>query len=153
MDETSPSPEIVELTADIVASYVSNNTVVAGELSDLIGSVYDALGHDGVVAHGSAGGGSARDGRARRCPGSRTGRDGFSPPAGQPRRLLRQVSRPDAGGGRRAYRLQGLHAWKDVHCSRLDELGLFNVHAPLSAFHPGALYRMAAETTRWCDIV
>ncbi|MEZ5923889.1 MAG: MucR family transcriptional regulator [Hyphomicrobiaceae bacterium] len=35
--------EIVELTADIVSAYVSNNTVVASELPQLISDVHGAL--------------------------------------------------------------------------------------------------------------
>jgi predicted transcriptional regulator len=35
--------EVVELTAEIVSAYVSNNTVVAGDLSNLISQVHDAL--------------------------------------------------------------------------------------------------------------
>lgn len=35
--------DVVELTASIVSAYVSNNTVVAGELPALIGHVHEAL--------------------------------------------------------------------------------------------------------------
>ena len=35
--------DVVELTASIVSAYVSNNTVVAGELPNLISHVHDAL--------------------------------------------------------------------------------------------------------------
>ncbi|HBF61723.1 MAG TPA: MucR family transcriptional regulator [Methyloceanibacter sp.] len=35
--------ELVELTADIVSAYVSNNTVVATDLPALISNVFDAL--------------------------------------------------------------------------------------------------------------
>jgi predicted transcriptional regulator len=34
---------LIELTAEIVAAYVSNNDIDAGELSDLIGEVHTAL--------------------------------------------------------------------------------------------------------------
>lgn len=36
--------ELVELTADVVSAYVSNNTVVAENLPDLIANVSEALG-------------------------------------------------------------------------------------------------------------
>jgi predicted transcriptional regulator len=36
--------ELVQLTADIVSAYVSNNKVTAGELGRLIGDVHTALG-------------------------------------------------------------------------------------------------------------
>jgi predicted transcriptional regulator len=35
--------DVVELTASIVSAYVSNNTVVAGELANLINHVHEAL--------------------------------------------------------------------------------------------------------------
>jgi predicted transcriptional regulator len=38
-----PAPELVELTARIVSAYVSNNTVVAGELPQLINDTHAAL--------------------------------------------------------------------------------------------------------------
>ena len=44
MDEKSDTNELVELTADIVSAYVSNNTVVATELPGVINDVYEALG-------------------------------------------------------------------------------------------------------------
>lgn len=37
------SPELVELTAQIVSAYVSNNTVVASDLPALIADTYQAL--------------------------------------------------------------------------------------------------------------
>jgi len=44
MDEKSDTNELVELAADIVSAYVSNNTVVATELPAVISDVYEALG-------------------------------------------------------------------------------------------------------------
>jgi predicted transcriptional regulator len=47
--------EIIEMTADIVSAYVGNNSVSAGELSTLIGSVHRALsGVAGGVAEPEA---------------------------------------------------------------------------------------------------
>ena len=43
MDAMVEKDELVELTADIVSAYVSNNTVVATDLPALIGNVFDAL--------------------------------------------------------------------------------------------------------------
>ncbi len=43
MDATVEKDEIVELTADIVSAYVSNNTVVAADVPALIHNVFDAL--------------------------------------------------------------------------------------------------------------
>jgi predicted transcriptional regulator len=43
MDDTQDNFELVELAASIVSAYVSNNTVVAGDLPSIIGNVYDAL--------------------------------------------------------------------------------------------------------------
>ena len=39
----APSANFIELTADIVAAYVSNNSVQTGNLSELIASVHDAV--------------------------------------------------------------------------------------------------------------
>jgi len=39
---------MIELTAEIVAAYVSNNRVAAAEISDLIGKVHTALQHVGT---------------------------------------------------------------------------------------------------------
>lgn len=41
---------LIELTADVVAAYVSNNPVPVGELSDLIADVHAALGRVGTAA-------------------------------------------------------------------------------------------------------
>jgi predicted transcriptional regulator len=41
-DET-PRNDLVQLTADIVAAYVSKNTLVPNEIPSLIGEVHDAL--------------------------------------------------------------------------------------------------------------
>ena len=43
MDAVVEKDELVELTADIVSAYVSNNTVVATDLPALISNVFDAL--------------------------------------------------------------------------------------------------------------
>ncbi len=43
MEERSGSEGLVELTADIVSAYVSNNTVVSSDLPTLINETYDAL--------------------------------------------------------------------------------------------------------------
>ena len=43
MDAMVEKDELVELTADIVSAYVSNNTVVATDLPALISNVFDAL--------------------------------------------------------------------------------------------------------------
>ena len=48
---------LIELTADVVAAYVSNNPVPAGELPNLIADVHAALG-------ASAGTGTASCGQA-----------------------------------------------------------------------------------------
>lgn len=44
MEEQTENNALVELTADIVSAYVSNNTVVSGDLPALIGDVHEALG-------------------------------------------------------------------------------------------------------------
>ena len=44
MEDKSDRNELVELTADVVSAYVSNNTVVASELPAVINEVYEALG-------------------------------------------------------------------------------------------------------------
>lgn len=43
MNEPTADAELIDLTADIVSAYVSNNTVPAGDLPALIGSVHRAL--------------------------------------------------------------------------------------------------------------
>ncbi|ODR98393.1 MucR family transcriptional regulator [Methyloceanibacter methanicus] len=43
MDAVVDKDELVELTAEIVSAYVSNNTVVATDLPALINNVFDAL--------------------------------------------------------------------------------------------------------------
>jgi predicted transcriptional regulator len=43
MEEKQITEGLVELTADIVSAYVSNNAVVSGDLPSLIGETYDAL--------------------------------------------------------------------------------------------------------------
>ena len=41
--EEQPKVELVELTAEIVSAYVSNNTVSASDVSALIGDIHSAL--------------------------------------------------------------------------------------------------------------
>src|SRR4051794_13219429 len=43
MSETQITPNYIELAAEIVSAFVSNNSVPAAELPTLIGSVHDAL--------------------------------------------------------------------------------------------------------------
>jgi predicted transcriptional regulator len=43
MSESTISPNYIELSADIVSAYVSNNSVPASELPILLGSIYAAL--------------------------------------------------------------------------------------------------------------
>src|SRR5436853_7791652 len=43
MSEPASNATFIELTASIVSAYVSNNTVPAEDLSDLIGQVHSAL--------------------------------------------------------------------------------------------------------------
>jgi predicted transcriptional regulator len=43
MDESQNKNELVELAADIVSAYVSNNTVVASDLPVIINDTFDAL--------------------------------------------------------------------------------------------------------------
>jgi predicted transcriptional regulator len=43
MEENLEKTELVELTAEIVSAYVSNNTVVASDLPSVIQNVFDAL--------------------------------------------------------------------------------------------------------------
>lgn len=43
MEEKTKNTEVVELTADIVAAYVSNNSVVASDIPTLINDVFEAL--------------------------------------------------------------------------------------------------------------
>ena len=44
------SEMLIELTADVVAAYVSNNPVPVGELPNLIADVHAALGRVGGVS-------------------------------------------------------------------------------------------------------
>jgi MucR family transcriptional regulator, transcriptional regulator of exopolysaccharide biosynthesis len=43
MSDTTASSGFIELTADIVSAYVSNNTVAAGDIASLISQVHSAL--------------------------------------------------------------------------------------------------------------
>lgn len=49
-DKLPQQDELLALTADIVASYVSNNVVPVSDLGSLIGQVYATLGGLGAVA-------------------------------------------------------------------------------------------------------
>ena len=49
-DEAARKENLITLTADIVAAHVANNSVGLSEISQLIGSVYDALAHVGQVS-------------------------------------------------------------------------------------------------------
>ncbi|KAB2851608.1 MAG: MucR family transcriptional regulator [Hyphomicrobiaceae bacterium] len=51
MDDDIRKDELVELTAEIVSAYVSNNTVVAGDLPSLISEVHGALRRAAVRNH------------------------------------------------------------------------------------------------------
>ena len=51
MSDVQQTPNYLELAADIVSAFVSNNSVPAAELPALIGNVHDALNR---VANGSA---------------------------------------------------------------------------------------------------
>jgi len=42
-EDSGTNPELVELAADVVSAYVSNNVIASSELAGLIGSVYTAL--------------------------------------------------------------------------------------------------------------
>jgi predicted transcriptional regulator len=52
IEETTEGTDeaLVELTADIVAAYISNNALAAGDLPALIGEVHAALGRIGAGA-------------------------------------------------------------------------------------------------------
>lgn len=53
MEQENSNVAVVELTADIVAAYVANNTVVAGDVPNLISDVFDALSKASRVSPGS----------------------------------------------------------------------------------------------------
>jgi MucR family transcriptional regulator, transcriptional regulator of exopolysaccharide biosynthesis len=56
MGDTTSDENFIELTAEIVSAYVSNNTVPAGEIPSLINQVHAALSRvSGKSAEGSAG--------------------------------------------------------------------------------------------------
>ncbi len=52
MTEQTENTELVELTADVVSAYVSNNTVVASDVPALIADVSAALGQAAAKAAG-----------------------------------------------------------------------------------------------------
>ena len=55
MSDTNSNGNFIELTAEIVSAYVSNNTVPAGEIASLINQVHAALSRvSGKPAEGSA---------------------------------------------------------------------------------------------------
>ena len=55
MSDTNSNGNFIELTAEIVSAYVSNNTVPAGEISSLISQVHAALSRvSGKQAEGSS---------------------------------------------------------------------------------------------------
>ena len=49
MENTEQSSDLLELTTEIVAAHVSNNTVALGDLPQLINQVYNSLAHIGTV--------------------------------------------------------------------------------------------------------
>jgi predicted transcriptional regulator len=49
MSSAEQQGELIELTADVVSAYVSNNSVSAAELPTLISEVYNALNRVGTV--------------------------------------------------------------------------------------------------------
>jgi predicted transcriptional regulator len=49
MDNTEQSNDLLALTTEIVAAHISNNTVAAGELPQLINHVYNSLANIGTV--------------------------------------------------------------------------------------------------------
>lgn len=49
MENTEQSSDLLELTTEIVAAHVSNNTVALGDLPQLINQVYSSLAHIGTV--------------------------------------------------------------------------------------------------------
>lgn len=51
MSDKTPSTDLIDLTADIVSAYVSNNSISAHDLPGLISEVFQALSrtHGGVV--------------------------------------------------------------------------------------------------------
>ena len=50
MEQNLEKNELVELTAEIVSAYVSNNPVVASDLPGVIHNVFDALSRASTVA-------------------------------------------------------------------------------------------------------
>jgi predicted transcriptional regulator len=50
MTESGQDTNFIELAADIVSAYVSNNSVPAGDLANLIGDVHSALRRIGATA-------------------------------------------------------------------------------------------------------
>ena len=49
MENTEQSNGLLELTTEIVAAHVSNNTVALGDLPQLINQVYNSLAHIGTA--------------------------------------------------------------------------------------------------------
>jgi predicted transcriptional regulator len=50
MDDKVLKSDLVELTADVVSAYVSNNNVIAGDLPSIIHETFDALNRAAVKA-------------------------------------------------------------------------------------------------------
>ena len=79
MDDDSNHPELLGLTAKIVASHAGSNRLATGDLPTLIGSVFEALRMAGAVEGGAAGRGFGAGGadqkvghaRVPRLPGGR----------------------------------------------------------------------------------
>lgn len=42
-DKDSPTPDLLRMTAEVAAAYVSNNTIAASELTDVIKTIYSSL--------------------------------------------------------------------------------------------------------------
>lgn len=42
-DKDSPTPDLLRMTAEVAAAYVSNNTIAASELTDVIKTIYNSL--------------------------------------------------------------------------------------------------------------
>ena len=84
MEQNLEKNELVELTAEIVSAYVSNNTVVASDLPGVIHNVFDALSRASAASGWRSpplAGSSPGATRTSRCPTRRppTGRTGPRP--------------------------------------------------------------------------
>ena len=54
MEETAEQQNVIELTADVVSAYVSNNKVEVGELPGLVSEVHEALNSAAYRGSGAA---------------------------------------------------------------------------------------------------